>query len=510
MRLRALSFTVLHLATLVRCQQNLRGPEDDHLRDHPGILAAFRRTQRFLKSDTSDQVIKQKKQLLAENRLSNRLRKPYTIAISQFKAMETDFSCEDNLLMADSDQNGLVNSTEFAEFVKTESDGMVSAPFRDLPVPFVMLFIAETCETCFEKTGDTNCCLGRKAAIDLTEPGSEQFVATVDFICDLVNQAIDQLPQLSTEPPTVSPTTGPLPTQAPTGSTLIPTRLPKEPTIPPSTQSPTDSTTVPTMVPREPTSSPITNFPTQTPTVSTDLPTEAPTQGVDPTTSPTNVPTASPTDFPSTLSPTVDPRVRCMQFSYVLSTDDLDLTAFDILNGVDNNIREGLEAATEETVIEILNVTFPRLERRKTAQIELKDSRQAIQAGFSEAFGPRKANELLSDSTNSFHPIKAEQRLALTIREHRSAQRRLVFYSETLPPKVVFVLDVDPAVFPTTSIDCTNENSKCFLVQTEVCVFLEEGDNFAVIQLALMDGLRIAIDSGAFESRIPDDVTVGS
>lgn len=76
--------------------------------------------------------------------------------------------------------------------------------------------------------------------------------------------------------------------------------------------------------------------------------------------------------------------------------------------------------------------------------------------------------------------------------------RRLVFYTDEYPSEVRNVVDfICPPESPS--------DVSCVIVEQKACVVLEEGDDPEVVNLALVNGLRAAISSGAFEAAIPPE-----
>jgi hypothetical protein len=80
--------------------------------------------------------------------------------------------------------------------------------------------------------------------------------------------------------------------------------------------------------------------------------------------------------------------------------------------------------------------------------------------------------------------------------------RRLVFYTESLSPRIVSIVDNTNA--------CPNENvnAKCQVVTAETCVFLESGDESLTVRDQLLRGIRGSIASGEFEAAIPEEYRI--
>ena len=316
--------------------------------------------------------------------------------------------------------------------------------------------------------------------------------------------------ELPTDVPTVSPTTAPVvspvvtPTNTPTSApTVRPTSAPTVTKTSPPTAAPTISLT------REPTSVP-TISPTREPT---SIPTISPTR--EPTSTPTAKPTMVPTDAPTvppTLAPTLPP--KCVSFGYTLE-NQAGLTAQDILDGNNNTVKVGLEIATRTTTIQILNETFPKtaslggrsandnlLRRHRHRQLELlKSAPRAFEVAAQETFGVEGARKILNtfeDELNTQNRRETNERLLTRLLFPNS--RRLVYYTDELPPVVTNV--VDNPFCPRGDEDGI---TLCQLVTTEVCVVLEEGDDPDLVQSALVAGFRDAIQTGEFFQAIPPE-----
>jgi hypothetical protein len=272
----------------------------------------------------------------------------------------------------------------------------------------------------------------------------------------------------------------------------------------------------------------------------------------------------------------------CVQFFYSLK-NTAGLSADDIMDEVNNTLKTGLELATRNITIGILNSTFPAsASSASRALVAVSDNRRspsqpssvvgtefssagtlpttnasllsghdAIYKGLSFDFGDDGAASILDSlflamySRNDRVPTRARrsrlsvsdvpeysdrwQRRARRRRRRQSItrhvaeeplsqhhhtkrrqtqwrqqrSRRLVYYTDGLPPTVTDVVD---------DSFCTGQGSgenstavRCAFVSTEVCVVLEAGDDPDAIEKAIDDGFRIAILDGSFFGAIPAD-----
>ena len=306
--------------------------------------------------------------------------------------------CRDNLLAADADDSGQLNQAEYATFVTLESDGALNETFAGLGASFISLFYVVACDQCYDSTLNDTCCVGNGVAmIDLPASGDDTFDRMIIFLCSSAEKAIAEAINPTPAPVTTSsPTAGEpapqpiaVPTKKPSGAPTTTTT--KEPSSAAPTPTPAASTPKPTE--RSPTKPPPTQIPSdrpsELPTRSTTIqPTRTPSQGPattgstgNPTSAPSNPRTVAPTTMPNTApasvapnlsttpvaeSPTAPPTATippadllCIQFFFSIQ-NRAGLTASDIELGINNTLRDGLEAAARNVTITILNETFPR------------------------------------------------------------------------------------------------------------------------------------------------------
>lgn len=392
-----------------------------------------------------------------EKREENQLRRH----VQEFAVPEELLPCLANMERADFNEDGLLDTLEYAVLVELESVGRVDEPFQLLPLDFVGLFHAHTCRSCPRLTGDPNCCIP-SGFINLTAPGTEEFVDAVSYICYVVQYIISRLPD--TEPPSDLPSSSPSdsPSQTPTDAA-------------PSTSSPQEMPTA------EPTGDLI--------DAPSDLPSSSPSSvgpTVEPSDAPSIVPSVVPSDHPSTFptaSPTMTP-LLCLSISYRVD-NGAGLTASDIINEVNNTVKSGLELAARTVTIDILNGTDTT-----PAPGQFTDILSIYPVSMEDA--ARFEGRYIVEGTD-----EAGRRDSLRYSRQLTQRRRLVFYTDDFPTQVQRAFDL-------TGEDC-DEGLNCAIILHRVCVVLEPDDDIDELEALLTDGFREALESGAFQDAFPDD-----
>jgi hypothetical protein len=74
--------------------------------------------------------------------------------------------------------------------------------------------------------------------------------------------------------------------------------------------------------------------------------------------------------------------------------------------------------------------------------------------------------------------------------------RRLVYYTDTYLPVINNIFDNE---------FCDNEELNCAVVDSTVCVLLEEGDDEEEVRTVLLDGIEESILNGSFQEAIPPE-----
>jgi hypothetical protein len=165
-------------------------------------------------------------------------------------------------------------------------------------------------------------------------------------------------PAATSQAPSTEPTSSPFSSQVPSG---VPSEAPAVTSLVPSTL---------------PTGSPIASE------VPSNIPSEAPVAGSEaPSSEPSSSPVAAdiPTSAPAaSASPVASPEnnTLCVDFFYSVR-NTAGLSAQDILDESNNTLKTGLEIATRNVTIEILNATFPRSSRT----LETADAASATSFG---------------------------------------------------------------------------------------------------------------------------------
>lgn len=230
--------------------------------------------------------------------------------------------------------------------------------------------------------------------------------------------------------------------------------------------------------------------------------------------------------------PTPD-ELTCVDFQYGIGNSD-GFTADDIFNQVGNTLKTGLVIATRNVTIETLNTTFPREEvgRRLQRNMQrhhwpLKSSTKVNTFLALRPYELYKSNDFFTVAGGgSLHVtdlgrfrlvdqdifIKSET-VPVAVQEYtpqirrRAAYlpngklnengRRLAFYTDEFEPIINSIFD-NPF--------CENiEDFQCMVVDSTVCVLLEEGDDEEMVRTVLLDGIEQSILDGSFQDAIPPE-----
>ena len=216
--------------------------------------------------------------------------------------------------------------------------------------------------------------------------------------------------------------------------------------------------------------------------------------------------------------------LTCVNFQYGIQ-NDAGFDADDIFNEVNNTLKTGLTIATENVTIEVLNATFPRsddgsgrfrrLELMQSLQSSSKRKDQPDQAvdhhllrekDQMERFNGNKMLITNLVSTTSASQSHEHQRSlgyvphpssSSTVSTTQSRRRRLVYYTDVFEPVINTIFDNPLCNAP--------EGFQCAVVDSTVCVILEEGDDEDEVRLALLTGIGAAIEDGSFFAAIPPE-----
>ena len=133
-------------------------------------------------------------------------------------------SCKDDLLFADEDNDAKIDANEFMTFVMLRSrGGIISDQYKDLPLPFIMLFTDTAC-VCLETEGPvSSCCLRESAHIDLQMIDGDERQQYFFTFCSKFDQALADLNMSITTSPSALLAPSPTPSQ-----TQFPSNLPSQ------------------------------------------------------------------------------------------------------------------------------------------------------------------------------------------------------------------------------------------------------------------------------------------
>jgi hypothetical protein len=223
--------------------------------------------------------------------------------------------------------------------------------------------------------------------------------------------------------------------------------------------------------------------------------------------------------------------LTCVNFQYGLGNSD-GFTAEDIFNERNNTLKTGLVLATRNVTIDTLNTTLPRNESRRLLQRNLprNDSPFTRSTNDKSTFAsPYRHHNSVAGSTsgskkNAIDLVQfrlvdkdialnaAVPRATLPLRKTQvrrrtvylpsgqdtvDDRRSLAFYTDEFLPTINSVLN-NPfcANFP---------EFECAVVDSTVCVLLEEGDSEEIVRMVLLDGIETAILDGRFQAAIPPE-----
>ena len=198
----------------------------------------------------------------------------------------------------------------------------------------------------------------------------------------------------------------------------------------------------------------------------------------------------------------------CITFQYGI-VNNAGFTASDIFNMVNNTLKTGLIIAAADVTIEILNTSFPEnnrlrhdrwnpffaIHQRSSFQRSWRQQRLIVPLGYFQSHFPDGFIEQLQEGGDRrlVHlPTQPDQTTAL-----EQLVRRLVQYLDSVPPEIIQIID-NPFCPGQSS------NTQCAIVTSNVCVFLDDGDDRAEVRTVLRTGIQQAINSGEFEAAIPE------
>jgi len=464
--------------------------------------------------------------------------------------------CVDDLYASDLNNNLKIGEDEYVVFIAKRSHrAIVVDEYWQLPFPLISNFVYGSC-FCSFVLQIPNCCVGKEAAIDLNPNESPFIEDNLITVCRTVDEAI--INEIGTFAPTPAITIAitPQPSETPTLQTVEPSEAPtsvesENPTSVGSENPTSVGSGNPTSVgsgnpTSEPTDHPTTELITPTPTDQpTQIVSESPTESLttsEPTTSPSTATptmvltnetaTVAPSFSATTNTPTSQPtpdRLLCVTFQYGIENDH-GYDAEDILNEVNNTYKSGLIIATRNATIQSLNESYPRDQeggrylQKKISQQQQQSSGRAIDRVWYENLGvtqPSIINDvdiIQQDERNFEHGYggsiigviendSTQVRRRAVFLPHMSTQitdsinnnkkvndRRLAFYTDSYPPVINNIFDNAFCQQP--------EGIVCAVVDSSVCVMLEEGDDDDEVKGVLLNGIETSIQNGSFENVI--------
>ncbi|KAL9184563.1 hypothetical protein ACHAXT_012533 [Thalassiosira profunda] len=423
--------------------------------------------------------------------------------------------CQADLLQADANADSQLSQDEFLAFLSYNSGrygqswGYASnqQSLGELPLEFPLLFHATACQCAYDNElfeGDMGCCTGENGHIivypGVNADGSEKALSAREeaYTREFCGEAFAAYGAT-------------VPTPAPTVDALEP------PTLPPAV----GTTTVGTTTAATTTVAATTAAATTTRAFNTPAPTPggtaAPFALTPPTLSapPTNAPaggTATPPPSRSPVSMSADQLEVGIQYGI---SSNCGMTAFDVMSGTGGiTIKEGLIAATEATVVGILNATYPRdgsaaEEAGPTNPGGFSGSGGGFQGKSAEApasmhgvrtrvdGAPHRQLKVQGEGPHSLHywhnlKHREQRRLTSEKQQHRS----LAYYTQSNPAVITDVEDVVDAACPF--------GINCMRVSSTVFVTLEEGDDPAEVEAVIRDGIQASFADASFFEAIPE------
>lgn len=168
-----------------------------------------------------------------------------------------------------------------------------------------------------------------------------------------------------------------------------------------------------------------------------------------------------------------------MSFQYGIENDD-NLTAADIESGVNNTFKMDLIDATEEIVIDILDEGLSGRKLETNVDWKTAEGHRLLGVISLSDYGLGERNDNLRKRES---PIE------------RTNRRHLAYYTDAVPPTISSVID-------NQFCEVEDESILCSIVDSTVCVYLEEGDSASEVKAQLLDGIKAAFQDGTFEDTL--------
>lgn len=215
--------------------------------------------------------------------------------------------------------------------------------------------------------------------------------------------------------------------------------------------------------------------------------------------------------------------LTCVSFQYGIQNN----AGFDsqaIFNEVNNTLKTGLIIATENVTIEILNASYPRDGETETEAESQRRAHRSMQRNIRQlqglhglvtslivyhqqdaatgSLGSANVGELVR-RRSTLEQLQGQRQAAYLPKSLDSTgsdkwkNRRLVFYTDEFEPVINTIFDNPFCEEP--------DGVTCSIVDSTVCVVLEEGDNEAEVQATLLAGIEESIQDGSFVAAIPPE-----
>jgi len=162
----------------------------------------------------------------------------------------------------------------------------------------------------------------------------------------------------------------------------------------------------------------------------------------------------------STLSNLADGELFSVQISYDVATD-CGLKPDAVINGQDNNLKEGLEAAVAAISTKILNANTLALKSTRLPRLYIPPPR-------------------FRDTVYLGH------------------NRNLAHFDAANPVTTDSVLE--------KTYDCPGNN--CLLIISTITVVLDEDDDQDTVRSAIVDGFKASVDDGSFAAAVPSSTMI--
>jgi hypothetical protein len=146
-----------------------------------------------------------------------------------FLEEDTSLLCKNDLAVADANMDGELSSSEFVTFLELYSQGaIVVSKFSEVPLRILMIYFWGACLCSTESGGDSRCCVGDNAHVNLTFKDQREGEVYLFVFCSQVREGIVDVLSGSKSPsqsPSLAPTRfGVLPSNTPSlGPSASPT-----------------------------------------------------------------------------------------------------------------------------------------------------------------------------------------------------------------------------------------------------------------------------------------------